>query len=367
MFNVANRVRRGIDQIQPYIPGITDDEIKQMYGLRRVVKLNSNENALGPSPLALDAIRSEMDTLHLYPDGGSARLREAIALFHGVSPKQVMAGNGSDNLIKLLSETFLQPGDEVVVPFPSFSQYNFAAQVMQAKIVQAPLRGDFSYDVEALAAAVTERTKLVYACSPNNPTGTILSADEAAWLLDHLPDHVVLMLDLAYNDYTDRADRVRETKQLLENPRVITLHTFSKLYGLAGLRIGYALAHEDVWDYVHRLREPFNVNRLAQRAGAAALSDEAHRKASMQHAAASREMFIARTAELGLHAVPPEGNFILVQTGNGRKTVETLMKRGILVRAGFAGLEDYVRITFGVEEDNETCLSAIRDALGELA
>lgn len=367
MFNVAERVRRGIDQIQPYIPGITDDEIKHKYGLQNVVKLNSNENALGPSPLALAAIRAELETLHLYPDGGSGRLREAIAEFHGVPANQVMAGNGSDNLIKLLSETFLQPGDEVVVPFPSFSQYNFAAQVMQAKIVNAPLRPDYTYDVEALAAAVTDRTKLVYACSPNNPTGTMLRADEAAWLLDRLPEHVVLMLDLAYNDYTDDPTRVRETPELLKNPRVICLHTFSKLYGLAGLRIGYALAHEGVWDYVHRLREPFNVNRLAQRAGAAALQDEAHRLASMKLAAESRDFFLTRCAEIGLKAVPPSGNFILVKTGNGKKTVEALMKRGVLVRAGFAGLEEYVRITFGHPQDNEACLAALEDAKSELA
>ncbi|MDQ0188231.1 histidinol-phosphate transaminase [Alicyclobacillus cycloheptanicus] len=366
MLSIAERVRRGLDQIQPYVPGITDDEIRKMYGLRRIVKLNSNENALGPSPKALEAIRAELETLHLYPDGGSGRLREAVAAFHQVSADHVIAGNGSDNLIKLLSETFLQPGDEVVVPFPSFSQYNFGAQVMQADIVSVPLRPDFTYDVEALAGAVTARTKLVYACSPNNPTGTILKADEAKWLLDHLPEHVMLLLDLAYNDYTERPDRVRETADLLQDPRVVCLHTFSKLYGLAGLRIGYALAHPDVWNYVHRLREPFNVNRLAQRAAAAALQDEAHRQASVKHAAACRAFYLERTAEIGLEAIAPEGNFILVKTGDGRKTVQELMKLGVMVRAGFAGLDEYVRITYGLEEDNEACIEALAQVKGAL-
>lgn len=367
MQRVSEKVRSGVGDIQPYVPGITDDELKHKFGLRHVVKLNANENALGTSPRALAAIKTELDKLYLYPDGGSSLLREAIAAFHGISPSQVLAGNGSDNIIKMLSETFLQTGDNIVVPAPSFSQYHFGAQIMQAQTISVPLNADFSYDVEALAAAVTKHTKLVYVCSPNNPTGTILKADEASWLLGHLPDHVMLLMDLAYNDYTTRSDRACETLEFLSDPRVVTLHTFSKLYGLAGLRAGYALANEEVWNFVHRLREPFNVNRLAQRAAAAALEDVEHREKSQAHAQKSAAWYLAQTAELGLTAVPTQGNFILVRTGSGVQTVQALMKRGVMVRAGFAGLDEYVRITFGTEEENEACVAALKDARGELA
>ncbi len=361
MVSIAQKVRTGVGDIQPYVPGITDDELKHRFGLHEVIKLNANENALGSSPRALAAIRAELETLHLYPDGGSTLLREAIAKFYAIDAGQVLAGNGSDNIIKMLSETFLQPGDNIVVPFPSFSQYNFGAHVMGAHVINAPLRSDFSYDVEALARAVNDQTKLVYLCSPNNPTGTILKHSEAEWLLQHLPEHVMVLIDLAYNDYSTNPDRVVETPELLADPRVVTLHTFSKLYGLAGLRVGYALASEEVWNYVHRVREPFNVNRLAQRAAAAALDDEEHRRNSQKHAAASQAYWSEQMTRVGLTAVPTEANFILVRTGDGRKTVQDLMQRGVMVRAGFAGLDEYVRITFGTQAENEACVRALAD------
>ncbi|MBX5437766.1 MAG: histidinol-phosphate transaminase [Alicyclobacillaceae bacterium] len=360
MIQLAERVRRGVADIQPYTPGLTDDELKHKYGLSRVVKLNANENALGPSPRALEAIRQELATLHHYPDGGSDLLRRAIAEFHGVEPENVLAGNGSDDLIKLLSETFLEEEDEIVVPFPSFSQYAFGAQVMRAKVVSVPLRPDFSYDVEAMAAAVSPRTKLVYVCSPNNPTGNVLTQTQAEWLLSRLPERVILVMDLAYNDYSQNPHRVMENARLLADPRVVCLHTFSKLYGLAGLRVGYGIAHPDLWGYVNRVREPFNVNRVGQRAAAAALGDEEHRDRSRRHAADSRAFYERALVETGIPFTPPEGNFILVRTGDGRATTQALMERGIMVRAGFAGLDAYVRITFGLPDENELCVEALK-------
>ncbi|MCL6445866.1 MAG: aminotransferase class I/II-fold pyridoxal phosphate-dependent enzyme, partial [Alicyclobacillus sp.] len=249
--------------------------------------------------------------------------------------------------------------DEVIMPIPSFSQYAFGAAVMGARVVKVPLRKDFSYDVEALAAAVTDRTKLVYVCSPNNPTGTILTAEEASWLLSHTPDHVVVIFDLAYNDYSDRADRVMETPELLNDPRVVCIHTFSKLYGLAGLRVGFGIAHADFWRYVHCVREPFNVNRVAQRAAVAALSDEPHRQASRALAATSRKQYAAFSERTGVWLPPAEGNFILVDVGDGRRATEALMAQGIMVRQGF-GLDGHVRITFGTEEENEICIDALQ-------
>lgn len=364
MFDVSRLARDGIAAIQPYVPGLTDDELKVMYGLSQVVKLNANENALGPSPLAVEAVRQELPSAHHYPDGASGLLRQAIAEFHSVSEANVLVGNGSDDLIKLLSETFLEEGDEVVVPFPSFSQYTFGASIMRANVKSVPLRADFTIDVEAMVAQVTDKTKLLYVCSPNNPTGDVLTMDAAHWLLNNLPEQVVVIMDLAYNDYSLRTDRVQETEALLADPRVAVIHTFSKLYGLAGLRVGYGLAHPDLWSYVNRVREPFNVNRLAQRAAVAALSDVQHRQASIAHAQKGREFYQQLSKELGYVAQATEGNFILINTGDGKRTMEQLMQRGVLVRTGFAGLAEYVRITFGTEEENALCAEALRRSRG---
>lgn len=358
MIQFDRQVRTGIAEIEPYVPGLTDDELKKMYGVAEVVKLNANENALGPSALALSAIHHEMQHLHHYPDGSSGELREAIAKFHDVHANYVLVGNGSDDLIKLISETFLEEGDEVVMPFPSFSQYGFGAAIMRAVVKRVPLRADFTYDIEAMVEAVSAKTKLVYLCSPNNPTGTILTQSELEFFLSRLPQNVVVVLDLAYNDYSTHPERVLETPELLNDPRICILHTFSKLYGLAGLRIGYGLGSPSLWAYVNRVREPFNVNRIAQRAGAAALGDERHRSQSRQLA---KNSFLQYK---GLHAygygvTHSEGNFVLVHTGNGLETTKALMKRGIMVRTGFPGLEEYVRITYGLPEENEQCIQAL--------
>jgi histidinol-phosphate aminotransferase len=360
MFRVEKQVRPGIAGIQPYVPGLTDDELKHLYGLRRVIKLNANENALGPSPLAVEAIRQELNTLHHYPDGTSELLRTAIARFHQVQVESVFVGNGSDEIIKLLSETFLEAGDDIVVPFPSFSQYGFGAAIMGANVVSVPLDESFQYDLERFAQAITPRTKVMYLCSPNNPTGTYMRQEQVDWLLERLPQQVVLVLDLAYNDYSSNPNRVIETQSLLQSPRVVVLHTFSKLYGLAGLRVGYGLASPELWSFVNRVREPFNVNRVAQRAAAAALHDAQHADASRQHASDSRAFYERMAPELGFQVTPTEGNFVLMQTGNGVSMMKELMKQGVMVRAGFGGLEEHVRITFGTEEENEACIRALK-------
>jgi len=365
MIDIVGRVRPGIGDIQPYVPGLTDDQLKHMYGLRRVVKLNANENALGASPMACKALEREMSTLHLYPDGSSEILRRSVAEFHGVSAERVLVGNGSDDIIKLLSETFLESHNNVIMPVPSFSQYAFGAKVMSAHVIGVPLLSDFTYDIKALVAAVTPETKMIYLCSPNNPTGTILTTSQASELLQSIPKDVLVVFDLAYNDYSTHPNRVQESPLLLNDERVVILHTFSKLYGLAGLRVGYGIAHADVWSYVNRLREPFNVNRFAQRAGAAALLDEVHRWNSQNHAAMSRSYYQQACLSLGIPWVETEGNFILLKTGNGRGITNLLMEQGVMVRTGFTGLEEYIRVTFGIQEDNEACIAALRSAMGK--
>lgn len=358
IFNTDLRVRQNLKDIQPYQPGLSEEQLRREFGSRTLLKLNSNENALGPSPVALAAIQAELEKLHLYPDGGSDELREAIGRHHEVFAGQVFVGNGSDDIIKLLSETFLDDGDEIVVPTPSFSQYSFGAQVMRANICTVPLRNDFSYDVESVLAAVTEKTKLLYLCTPNNPTGTVLETSAFHWLMERLPSHVFVVVDLAYNNYATTDNQFQLDGKAMQYSNVAYLHTFSKLYGLAGLRVGYALGHEDVWSYVHRVREPFNVNRIAQKGAIAALTDVDHVGRSQSLAAASRLQYGELNAR-GLRVIASEANFCLVEVGDGLSMFEKLRSKGVLVRAGYPGLSSYVRITFGTERENEQCMEAI--------
>lgn len=360
---IRSVVRPGIENIQAYVPGLTDDQLREKYGLTSVVKLNANENALGPSPLALEALVREATEIHHYPDGSSDILRTAIAAYHGVDASCVLAGNGSDNVIKLIAETFLNPGDNIVVPTPTFSEYELSALVMGAEVKEVQLKPDFTYDVEALVHAVDERTKLLFICTPNNPTSTVMTSGEFDWILKNTPDHVIIVVDLAYNDYSERANRAEFQPSLLDAPRVITLHTFSKLYGLAGLRVGYGLANAEIWSFVNRIREPFNVNRLAQRAAAAALSDETHRLASIRLAAQGKAEFSAFARERGLFMPDGEGNFTLLRVGDGKAVTEALMSKGVMVRHGFRGVLDCIRITYGTNEENQRCLEALGEVL----
>lgn len=364
MFEVRKQVRPGVESIQPYLPGLSDDDMHMKYGVDHVLHLDANENALGSSPRAIEAITKELPALNLYPDGASQLLKRAIARHHGVPVDEVFIGNGSDNILKLMAETFLEPGDEVVSPTPSFPQYGFGAAIMRASVQRVPLVTDFAYDVEALLAAVGPRTKMVFACSPNNPTGTIVTAAQAQWLLDRLPEDVLLVLDLAYNDYSTNPQRVVETPRFLADPRVVILHTFSKLYGLAGLRVGYGLARSTVWQYVNRVREPFNVNRLAQAAAIGALSDEAHRLKSQAHAAASRLFYETFAQQHGLIATPTEANFMWLGLADAKSVADALLPFGVMVRAGFPGYPGFMRLTFGTETENEWVAQALTQVLG---
>ncbi|SIS64611.1 histidinol-phosphate transaminase [Alicyclobacillus vulcanalis] len=364
MSDVTSRVRGNLAAIEPYQPGLSDETLRRTLGDRRIIKLNSNENALGPSPLALEAIRRELPRLHLYPDGASDLVREAIARHHGVLPDQVLVGNGSDDIIKLISETFLEPGDEIVVPHPSFSQYGFGAQVMDASVRPVPLTSDFTYDVDAIAEAVTPRTKIVYLCTPNNPTGTVMKQAEFDALIDRIPGDVFVVVDMAYDNYALDASRLTLKPEILHRDNVGFLFTFSKLYGLAGLRVGYLVAHPNVIQYIHRVREPFNVNRVAQVGAIAALDDVDHVRRSQALASEARYQY-GKLVEHGLRVVPSEANFCLVEVGDGRAVFEALMRRAILVRTGFRGLESYVRITFGTSEENALCIAQLLEVMGK--
>lgn len=359
MFIVGEQVRQNLKDIEPYKPGLSNEQLQKELGDRPLVKLNSNENTLGPSPLALQAMSAELPKLHLYPDGGSDRVREAIAQHHGITADRVFVGNGSDDIIKLISETFLDPADEIVMPYPSFSQYAFGAHIMKANVKSVPLREDFTYDIERLLAAVTPMTKLLYLCTPNNPTGTVLEQKQFDWLMERLPSQVFVVVDMAYDNYATDSSRFQLTPEALIYPNVCYLHTFSKLYGLAGLRIGYAVGNPHVFSFMHRVREPFNVNRIAQVGAIAALSDVEHVRRSQELVRRSREQYRV-LEQSGMQCTPTEANFILVNVQDGVRVFESLRREGILLRAGYPGLDQYVRVTFGTETENELCIDGLK-------
>lgn len=358
-------VRPPLFSIHPYVPGRPIKDVMKEYGLDHVVKLASNENPLGPSPKAVTAIQQILQELHRYPDGAALDLRAALADHVGLPEAAIFVGNGSDEVIKMIAETFLQPGDEMIVPFPSFSQYDFGAKVMDATIVHVPLQKGFEYDLVAMRELVNEHTKLIYLCLPNNPTGTYLTHTEVLKFVESLPEQVIVACDEAYLEYVDTPDPVRSIDLIRAGYPVLSLRTFSKIYGLAGLRLGYTLGHPDLIHYLHQVREPFNVNAVAQAAAIAALTDDEHLANSRAANQQGKEQVYKRLTDLGVPYIQTQGNFMLIEVGDGSKVFQALQEHGIIVRAGFPGIPEYIRVSIGTVAENEQFLVALVEALGK--
>jgi histidinol-phosphate aminotransferase len=359
-------VRDAVTHLTPYQPGMPVSEVKRKYGLTEVIKLASNENALGPSPVALRALAEAAGQLHMYPDGSSYDLRHGLAKLLGVHMDQVIVGNGSDELIKLIAEVFLNPGDEVISWQPGFTQYGWAAHIMGANHFSLPMR-DFQYGLADLQQVLSPATRLVCLASPNNPTGTILTRSQLEQLLEMLPAQALLILDEAYGEFVDRPDYPDGLDYVKAGHRILLLRTFSKVYGLAGLRIGYGIGSPAAIDYLQRVRNPFNANSLAQAAALAALSDKEHAQASRIAARQGRTYLTGGLTEMGVKVVPGEANFLLVDTGYPAPEVfEGLLRQGIIVRPcqGF-GLPTYLRISVGTPGQNEMLLEALAQVLAD--
>ena len=348
-----------IAALKPYQPGKPIEEVERELGIAGAVKLASNENPLGPSLKAVEAARGALAEVHRYPDGSAYYLRHALAERVGVAPDQVVVGNGSNDLLVLLAQALLTPDDEAVVGDPAFVVYRLAVQAVGARVVAVPLR-DFTHDLPAMARAVTERTKLLFIANPNNPTGTMVGAGEFEALLGELPDHVVVAMDEAYVEYIEREDFPDCLAAVRAGRRVVVCRTFSKIYGLAGLRVGYAVAPEPLAAAINQVRPPFNVSRIAQAAALAALDDEAHVQASREANRAGLAQLTAGLEALGVGYVPSVANFLLVEVGDGRAASDALLHQGVIVRPmGGYGLEAYVRVSVGTAEENTRFLDAI--------
>lgn len=353
-------VHRNIASLVPYVAGKPIEELERELGIPRAIKLASNENPLGPSPKALAVLLDVAKTLHRYPDGGAHRLRGALADRWKVTPDHVILGNGSDEIIGMLARAFLSPGDEAVMADQTFVIYKMEVTAAHSVPVVVPLK-EWRHNLPAMADAVTSRTRLVFVCNPNNPTGTMVSAAEVDALLARLPDHVIAVLDEAYYEYVRRRDFPDSLDYVKQNRPVIVLRTFSKIYGLAGLRIGYGLTTPEIAGYLNRVRPPFNANSLAQRAALAALDDEEHVARSRAMNQAEMETVRAGLVALGLQPVPSEANFLYVDMGqDGREVFEALLRQGVIVRHIDGRM---VRVTIGLPEENKQFLQALTKVL----
>nr|WP_218094127.1 histidinol-phosphate transaminase [Paenibacillus solanacearum] len=355
--------RQALGKLKPYSPGKPIWEVQEELGIERVIKLASNENPLGASPKALEAVQRFLPELHRYPDAQAVHLRKAIAERTALAPEQLIVTNGGDELLTLISETFLEAGDEIVAPSPTFSEYEFGATLMGAVTVPVPFADGFRFDVDAILSAVTERTKLVCICSPNNPTGVYLPQDELRRLLDALPKRVLVLYDAAYSHYVTAEDYSNGLEFVRKGYPVIVLQTFSKIFGLAGIRVGFGAAPEDIIRSILQVKEPFNVNALAQVAAAAAIADEDHIKASCEMNSQGRAQLYEGLRKLGYGWTESMSNFVLVHLGpDAARIGDGLLHRGIIVRSGAAwGLHEYVRVSIGTAEENGLFLEALSE------
>lgn len=365
---IAQRLR----DLKPYQPGKPIEEVKREFGIKgEIVKLASNENPLGPSPAGLQALSEALPRLALYPDGGCHDLRLAVAEKLCVSPDMLVFGNGSDEIIHLLGLTFLEEGDEIVIGDPTFVLYEAAATLAGAKSVKVPLtRPGLVHDLEAMGDAITEKTRLVFIANPHNPTGTIVeNRDAIERLLSRLPSRALLVLDEAYAEYVyHRPDFPKALDYIRAGASVIGLRTFSKMYGLAGLRVGYGVADAKVIALMNQARSPFNVNLAAQIAATSAVTDDAFVEKSLQTNTEGLEQFYAGFERMNLPYIPSYANFVLVDTKKPCREVFTaLLKQGVIVRTGDVfGLPTFLRVTVGTAAQNERFLKSLENVLATI-
>ena len=354
------KVHPDIASLSPYVPGKPIEELQRELRLSRVIKLASNENPLGPSPRALGVLSEGMATLHRYPDGGAFRLREALADRWKVTPDHVILGNGSDEILGFLARTFLAPGGEAVMADQTFVIYKMEVMAAHGKPIIVPLT-QWRHNLPAMADAITDRTRLLFVCNPNNPTGTMVPTADVATLMERIPPHVIVVFDEAYYEYVRNSQFPDSMTYVKQGRDVIVLRTFSKIYGLAGLRIGYGITTPEITNFLNRVRPPFNANSLAQRAALAALGDDEHVARSRTVNGAGMGQLTAGLKGLGFDPVPSEANFLYFDVGrDGRAVFEALLREGVIVRH----IEDsMLRVTIGLEEENAAFLAALKRVL----
>jgi histidinol-phosphate aminotransferase len=362
---VFDLLPENIRALKPYIPGKPIEEVQRELGISNVCKLASNENPLGPSPKALAALGDALPTLNLYPDGSGYYLRKRLAKVHGVDKDEIILGNGSVDIIEMACRTFLGPEDNAVMSAGAFIMCYLATQAVNGNPVMVPMADGVTHDLEAMAAAVDQNTKLVYMANPNNPTGTMVGREAMDRFFEAIPEQVIVLMDEAYFEYMDHPDYPDSFKYLREGRNIVILRTFSKAYGLAGLRVGYGVAKTDLTSGLNKIRSPFNTNSLSQLAALQALEDQAHLEKSVSLNRQAIAYMQSEMDKMGVEYTPSFGNFILVTTPlESREAFNRLLKEGVIVRpmAGY-GYPNAFRVSTGLPEENQRFIKALAKVL----
>jgi len=366
---VKLQIPDNIKDITPYPPGKPIDELEREYGITGSIKLASNENPLGPSPRAIEAMKDSLEGVHRYPDGSGYYLTRALAGQLCLAPEQIVLGNGSNEIIEFLVKAFVQQGDEVITSHPSFLMYQKFVQVRGGKNTVVPLR-DMVHDLETIVGLVSDKTRLVFIDNPNNPTGTVIPPDVLNSFLEKIPDHVVVVLDEAYIDFVDQelqADIKVLIKDVDKHCGVVSLRTFSKAYGLAGVRVGYGVMHSSIATCLHKVRQPFNINGIALSGALAALGDSDFYQQTITSTRAGKRYLMHALSALGCKSYPSQTNFFLIDVG-GDATVlyKSMLARGVIVRSMKAyGFPEFIRINVGTRSENDRFLAALKESLVE--
>lgn len=350
----------GVQKLSPYEPGKPVEALQRELGIESVIKLASNENPLGPGRRAVAAARAALEQVHRYPDGSGHELKAALAEKLAVHAAQLTLGNGSNDVLELLARAWLRPGDEVIFSEYAFAVYPLVTLACSATPVVVP-SDNYGHDLAAMAAAVTERTRIIFVANPNNPTGTWLEAGDLDRFLSEVPEHVLVVLDEAYCEYVESERYPNGLDRLVAYPNLVVTRTFSKIHGLAGLRVGYAISGEDIADVLNRVRQPFNCNAVALAAARAALADDRHVELSRQENTAGLAQLAEGLDQLGLAYIPSAANFIAFDCGGSAGPVyQALLREGVIVRplAGY-GMPDHLRVSAGLAEENERFLRAM--------
>ncbi|MBI5050305.1 MAG: histidinol-phosphate transaminase [Nitrospirae bacterium] len=352
-----------IKTIKPYIPGKPIGELEREMGIAGAVKLASNENPIGPSPLAIKALKGALRDINRYPDGSCYYLRNTLAQRLGVQPEDIIFGNGSNEIIELAVRTFLGSGDEAIMAEPSFVVYSMIVQAAGGKNIIVPLK-ECRHDLDAMASHTTEKTKIIFIANPNNPTGTINTKSEMDAFMQRVPDGVLVVIDEAYYEYVTSSEYADSMKYFREGRDILILRTFSKIYGLAGLRIGYGITKASIITEMNKVRQPFNVNSIAQKAAFASLSDERHLARVKKINEQGKKYLYKKLKAMRLDYVPTETNFIYVilKEGNARQLYEGLLRHGVIVRP--MGQQE-IRITIGLPEENKKFIEALKKVNSE--
>lgn len=362
---IPSPFNQSLKSLPTYQPGRPIEEVARELGLpaRSIIKVASNENPLGPSPAALAAMKRAAANLNLYPDGNAFYLKQRLAKKYGIKPANLILGNGSNEIIEFVGHAYMGPGVDVVVSQYCFAVYPLVAHLFGANLIVVPAK-KYGHDLNAMLKAITPRTRVVFIANPNNPTGTNIPAAELIRFVKRVPKNVLVAMDEAYIEFLDKPVDFVSVIRRNAQPNLLLMRTFSKIFGLAGLRLGYGIAHPDLIALFEKVRQPFNINSIAQAGALAALDDGRHMRRTRENNAKGLKLFEAAFRKLKLEYVPSAGNFILVRVGDGQKVFEAMQRRGVIVRPmGGYKLGEWVRITVGTPKENARCLAALKASL----